>query len=220
MGGPVEISTAASVLGAPAMALVLVLLHLAAPRIRRLPGVPETATGSFAGNLAAASVVVHLLYGLQWRATPTDGDRGPPALFRLHLGSFVVSNALIIYTMPLRLRTGVGFAALCTVAMGPHFVLTDRGLEDSHPRRFPRHGRSILAGALLLGRVAVAIAAPANTLVVALLTAFPGDRCCSTSWRRSCRPTGGRASAGSRPACRSTARSWRRVTALDAPRGS
>jgi hypothetical protein len=61
MGGPVEISTAASVLGAPAITPVLVLLHLAAAH---------------------------------GRATPTDGDRGPPAPFRLHLGSFVVDNAL------------------------------------------------------------------------------------------------------------------------------
>ena len=33
--------------------------------------------------------------------------------------------------MPLRLRTGVGFAILFTVAMGLHFVLTDRGLEPA-----------------------------------------------------------------------------------------
>src|SRR4051794_31850309 len=44
-----ELTTGASVAGALLIAVVLSGLHLAAPRIRRLPGVPEAATGSFAG---------------------------------------------------------------------------------------------------------------------------------------------------------------------------
>jgi hypothetical protein len=48
----------------------------------------------------------------------------------------MVHNALISCTMALRLRTGVAFAVLFTVAMGLHFVLTDRSLEEHHPRRF------------------------------------------------------------------------------------
>jgi hypothetical protein len=103
--------------------------------------------------------------------TRTEPSAG---VFWLHLGSFMVYNALITYTMALRVRTGILFALLFTVAMGLHFVLTDRGLEEHHPRRFDRRGRFLLAGALLVGWVASALLAPTSTLVVALLTALLG----------------------------------------------
>jgi hypothetical protein len=214
-----QLSVGAALAGGLAISATLAVVHLLAPRIRRLPGVPEEATASFAGGLAVAYVFLHLLpelvegnqalgevlrhviresplldlaifgvalagftlfYGLERRAQRTGADgtaesaAGGPALFRLHLGSFVVYNALITYTMPLRLRTGIAFAVLFSVAMGLHFVLTDRGLEEHYPRRFRRHGRPVLAGALLLGWILAAAFAPSNTVVVALLTAFLG----------------------------------------------
>lgn len=43
------------------LAVVLAALHLAAPRLRRLPGVPESAVGSFAGGISVAYVFLHLL---------------------------------------------------------------------------------------------------------------------------------------------------------------
>lgn len=114
----------------------------------------------------------------------------------LHLGSFGVYNALITYTMPLRLRTGLDFALLFTVAMGLHFVLTDRGLEEHYPRRFDRRGRLVLAVALIFGWAAGAAFAPSSVLLVALLTALlggsillnvfkeeiPSDRTASFTW--------------------------------------
>jgi hypothetical protein len=268
-----ELTVTQSVLGALVIALALVLLHLAAPRIRKLPLVPETATGSFAGGLAVSYVFLHLLpeiaegneaigkaltavveptplvdlaiflvalagftafYGLERlarratsadtgrlaAATPADTStepapiagtsrataptsptrpstvrapgaraltgqpdeppasapvaREPAGVYWLHLSSFMVYNALITYTMPLRLRTGIGFAVLFTVAMGLHFVLTDRGLEKHYPRRFGLSGRLVLAGALLLGWAAAALVAPTSALLVALLTALLG----------------------------------------------
>jgi hypothetical protein len=93
-------------------------------------------------------------------------------VYRLHLGSFMVYNGLITYTMVLRLRTGLAFAVLFTVAMGLHFVLTDRGLEERYPRQFTTSGRLALAAALLVGWLFSAILAPSSTLVVALLTAL------------------------------------------------
>lgn len=253
-----ELSTGQSVVGSLLIALVLAGLHLAAPRIRKLPFIPERATGSFAGGLAVAYVFLHLLpeiaegdeaigealsdvlrptplvdlgiflvalvgftafYGLERladrdsgrtpagpssRATSSVAVGGPagrrPAesagVYRLHLGSFLVYNALITYTMALRLRTGIAFAVLFTVAMGLHFVLTDRGLEEHYPRRFARSGRVLLAAALLLGWAAAALFAPSSTLLVALLTALlggsillnvfkeeiPSDRGSSFSW--------------------------------------
>lgn len=236
-----ELSIGQSVAGSLLITLVLAGLHLAAPRIRKLPFIPERATGSFAGGLAVAYVFLHLLpeiaegneaigealsdvlrptplvdlgiflvalvgftafYGLERladrdsRRTPTGLPSGatssgaassvafggpadrqpaePAGVYRLHLGSFLVYNALITYTMALRLRTGVAFAVLFTVAMGLHFVLTDRGLEEHYPRRFARSGRVLLAAALLLGWAAAALFAPSSTLLVALLTALLG----------------------------------------------
>jgi hypothetical protein len=251
-----DLSTTQSVVGALAIGLLLAGLHLAAPRIRKLPFIPETATGSFAGGLAVAYVFLHLLpeiaegneaigealadavrptplldlgiflvallgftafYGLERLADrsaaaaaasgPTSmseagrrrdlvavgahadggaaGDRGtertaqeapePPAgVYRLHLASFLVYNGLITYTMPLRLRTGVLFAVLFTVAMGLHFVLTDRGLAEHYPRQFGSGGRAALAAALLGGWALAALVAPTSALLVAVLTALLG----------------------------------------------
>ncbi len=212
-----ELTATRSLLGALVISLLLAALHLAAPRIRRLPLVPEDVTGSFAGGLAVAYVFLHLLpelaegneaigealrdvieptplldlgiflvalagfaafYGLErlarWRAGPGAGGREPAGVYWLHLGSFMVYNGLITYTMALRLRTGVAFALLFAVAMALHFVLTDRSLEEHYPRRFPRSGRALLALALLAGWVLDALFAPTSTVVVALLTALLG----------------------------------------------
>lgn len=132
------------------------------------------------------------------RSGGTTAGVSEPAVsvYALHVGSFAVYNALITYTMPLRLQTGVSYALLFTVAMGLHFVLTDRALEEQFPRRFDNRGRYLLAGGLLGGWGAVALLAPSSTLVVALLTGFlggsillnvfteelPGDRRSSFGW--------------------------------------
>ena len=56
-----ELSTTSAVLLALCSALVLAALHLAAPRIRSLPLVPEHVTTSFAGGLAVSYVFLHLM---------------------------------------------------------------------------------------------------------------------------------------------------------------
>lgn len=220
-------NTTTSLLAALAAAVVLAALHVLAPRIRKLPGVPEAATGSFGGGLAAAYVFLHLLpeisegneavgealqnvvtitplldlgvfavalagfllfYGLErlaQRTSPTavaesagvggaSRPVGSALAFRLHLASFFVYNFVITYTMPLRFRTGAVFAVLFTVAMGLHFVLTDRGLEEHYGPRFRTPARGLLAVALLLGWVVAALFAPSSVLLVSLLTAFLG----------------------------------------------
>jgi hypothetical protein len=129
-------------------------------------------------------------------AVDQQQPRTPSGVYRLHLGSFLVYNALITYTMVLRLRTGLAFALLFTVAMGLHFVLTDRGLEERYPDRFGAGGRAALSGALLVGWLLSAVFAPSSTLLVALLTALlagsillnvfkeeiPSDRRSSFGW--------------------------------------
>ncbi|GER23972.1 hypothetical protein NCCP1664_24670 [Zafaria cholistanensis] len=225
----IELNAAQSVGIAAVPALVLTGLHLAAPRIRSLPLVPEHYLGSFAGGLAVAYVFLHLLpeiaagneaigealtdileptpllelaiffvalagftvfYGLE-RLAAAHGERdrpaggrpngdapvdasGPAGVYWLHLGSFMVYNGLITYTMALRVRTGLLFALLFTVAMGLHFVLTDRSLQEHYPRRFGRHGRVLLAASLIVGWALSVAFAPTSTLLVALLTALLG----------------------------------------------
>ena len=100
-----------------------------------------------------------------------SGEPSAP-VYWLHLGAFAGYDALITYTMALRVRTGLLFAVLFTVAMGLHFVLTDRGLQEHYPRRFAGRGRVLLAAALLLGWGLSALAAPVSTLLVVLLTAL------------------------------------------------
>ena len=209
------LSTGEATLAALVIALLLAALHLGAPRIRRLPFVPERATGSFAGGLAVAYVFLHLLpeiaegnesigealsrvvrptplldlgiflvalagfaafYGLERLADRAQGtaDAAGAGVYWLHLGSFVVYNGLITYTMALRLRTGIAFALLFTVAMGLHFVLTDRSLEEHYPRRFARSGRLVLAAGLVAGWALAAVFAPTSPVLVAVLTALLG----------------------------------------------
>ena len=82
----IHLSTSQSVLAALPISLLLVGLHLAAPRIRKLPFVPETATGSFAGGLAVAYRVHRKLplMTYYWEvATQVLGPDGwqPPSTF-------------------------------------------------------------------------------------------------------------------------------------------
>lgn len=204
-----------ALIGSLVIALVLAVLHLAAPHIRKLPLVPENVTGSFAGGLAVAYVFLHLLpeiaegneaigelledtievtplfdlgifvvaltgftifYGLDRLATFRRARKRPDsaAAYWVHLGAFAFYNALITYTMALRVETGYLFAVLFAVAMGLHFVLTDRHLEEHYPRRFDSSGRVVLAGALLLGWFLSFVFAPTSTVVVAILTALLG----------------------------------------------
>ena len=126
-----------------------------------------------------------LFYGLERLAErhhPRDGaasgrplgEGEPPAqVFRLHLASFVLYNGVIGYTLPLTWRTSAAFAVLFTLAIGLHFVLSDRGLEEHYASRFDRWPpRLILAGAPLAGWALAAVVAPTSTVLVSLLTAF------------------------------------------------
>lgn len=225
------VGTTTALVLAGVSALVLVALHLLAPRIRKLPLVPEAATASFAGGIAVAYVFLHLLpeltegssrlrelldekgartpllgleiflvalagflvfYGLERLAehsqsrTAASGDAtqgrsstvpesgtGSRGIFRLHLASFLVYNAVIAYTLPITWRTSEAFAVLFTIAMGLHFVLTDRGLEEHYGARFDRwQPRALLALGLVVGYVVAALRAPSSGVLVSVLTAF------------------------------------------------
>lgn len=165
------------------LAVAYVFLHL----------LPEVAAGNEAIGEALSDVVTLtpllelaifavamagflVFYGLERLAGHTAERKGHSepgvAVYRLHLASFMMYNGLITYSMALRVRTGLLFAVLFTLAMGLHFVLTDRTFSERYPRRFRATGRVFLAGALLAGWLLDAAFAPTNTLIVTLLTAF------------------------------------------------
>lgn len=201
--------------------LVLVALHLLAPRLRRQRLLPEAAMASLAGGLAVSYVFLHLLpeltrghlalrevfpddeapsplvelgiflvalvgfavfYGLERlaergrsrRPGPARHRQAPtPAHFWVHLGAFGLYNAVITYTLPTTYRTGTAYAVMFTVAMGLHFVLTDRGMEEHYGRLFRRRSSPLfLAGALLAGWGMAVLAAPTSSLTVSVLVAF------------------------------------------------
>lgn len=72
-------------------------------------------------------------------------------IYWLHLFAYCYYNLIIAYTMPLRFETGIAYVITFTLAMGLHFVLTDRNLEEHFPTRFNHFGRLILVLALFLG---------------------------------------------------------------------
>lgn len=202
--------------------IVLAALHLLAPHIRRLPLVPEDATGSFGGGLAVAYVFLHLLpevargsrevsevlgdhfepspllelgifsvalagfllfYGLERLAQRTAArrasvpggaqERAAGRVFALHLASYALYNGIIAYTLPTKWRVSPVFAVLFTIAIGLHFVLNDRGLEEHYGDRLDRRRpRLVLAAALLAGWSVGAAFAPTSALVVSVLIAF------------------------------------------------
>jgi hypothetical protein len=111
--------------------------------------------------------------GSQGVAVPdSSADEPSGAVYWVHLASYAGYNALITYTLPLRFRTGAVFAVLFAIAIGLHFVLSDRGLAEHYPQRFARWGRWVLAAALLAGWLLALTFAPTSTLVVSLLTAL------------------------------------------------
>lgn len=162
------------------VAVSYVFLHLlpelseGSSRVREVLGDESERTPLLGLEIFAVALAGFLLfYGLERVAerSRATGDGG--RVFTVHLSSYFVFNAVIGYTLPLSWRTSVLFAVLFTVAMGLHFVLTDRGLEEHYGSRFDRRPpRLILAAALLLGWAAAALASPTSGLVVSVLLAF------------------------------------------------
>jgi hypothetical protein len=109
------------------------------------------------------------LYGLDHVAEQRRDEGG---VFATHLGAFAVYNALITYALPTRFRTDAGAAILFVVAMGIHFLLTDRGLAEHYGERFRRIGRPVLVAALAAGYLLALAFAPTSALVVSTMLAL------------------------------------------------
>ncbi len=108
------------------------------------------------------------------RARRTAGRTGGRSFFYLHVGAAALSNFLITYTLPLRTQAGWPFAIVFAAAMGLHFLIVDRHMEEHHRALFCEQGRYLLLGALALGWVLAVATEPDNVFGVALLSSFLG----------------------------------------------
>lgn len=121
------------------------------------------------------SLVGFLVYfGLRRIAEKKRRQNGRPEAFAfdLHLGSLVLMNFIITYTMATRVEIGFGFALFFTIVMALYVFILDRNLEEQFPRPFDRQGRIWLLGALLAGWVLATLTEPNNILLIAMLGSF------------------------------------------------
>jgi hypothetical protein len=170
--------------GTAVFAIVLAVLHLLGPLIRRLLQGREPIVASFGGGMAAAYVFVHLLpaldkghaifgslifvvalasfvifYGVSkglhlLSQRPTR--KGEEAyLVRLSAVQMAVCNWLIVYGTPSEAAESGWRAAALVVAMGLHLIHSDFSLGNQHPRMFDARVRYWLAIAAIVGWLTV-----------------------------------------------------------------
>ncbi len=109
-----------------------------------------------------------------WARRGAESGGNDATFFYVHITTYAVYNALITYTMPIRVEASLGFAVVFTLAMGLHFVINDRGLELHHAKLFAHRGRFLLIAALFAGWLLALVTEPDSVLMVALLASFLG----------------------------------------------
>ena len=165
------------------VAVAYVFLHI----LPELSGHQETfAEGLGVGKRAAETWVylvalagLAMFYGLE-RAAKTSRSRSrgrtgydavDEKMFWLHIGSFALYNSLIGYLLLHREETGLWSLLIYFVAMGLHFVTNDFGLREDHKARYDRHGRWLLAAAVMAGWMLGALTRLSG-IVIGFLFAF------------------------------------------------
>jgi hypothetical protein len=98
---------------------------------------PLTELGIFVVALAGFSIFYALERLAERRAGARRDNDGTTSRgrFWVHLSVLGTYHAVNTYTLQLTYRTGVAFAILFKIAMGLHFILSERGLEEPRLRR-------------------------------------------------------------------------------------
>jgi hypothetical protein len=98
-------------------------------------------------------------------------DGSVNTLFKYAIGFYFIYNFLITYTLLLRIETGVVYAILFSLAIGLHFILTDRQMRRTYPHLFTLQFRIILLIALVVGFLA-SLFFPMSAFITSLFIAF------------------------------------------------
>jgi len=93
------------------------------------------------------------------------------AVFWIHIGSFAIYNILIGYLLLHREESGLLSLLWYSLAMTPHFVVTDFGLFHDYRELYVRTGRWILMAAVALGWL-IGVFTEVSQATLAVLTAF------------------------------------------------
>jgi hypothetical protein len=165
------------------ISVAYVFVHLL-PELSEHQRVLADATRGWTAGLERHAYLVALLglavfYGLENRTQKDRRQRGAASgeegsgagTFLLSMAMFAAYNLLIGYLLVEQVRSGAGNLYLFTTAMSLHFLVNDYGLEEHHRQRYRRHGRWLLAAAVLAG-AAVAPWARVPQPLVAVLVAF------------------------------------------------
>lgn len=163
-----------SFLGATALAAI----HLLAGKLRFLDAVPRSRWLSFAGGVAVAYAIVHLMpelhrehdsigirllwsivllgvvlfYGLEKLAARTAhrDESQPLNVFWMHIAAYAAYNALLGYLL-IREDRDLPSLGLYLFGIGLHFVVNDHSLRQHHQDRYCHEARWLLAIAVLSG---------------------------------------------------------------------
>ncbi|TFZ01704.1 hypothetical protein EZ242_08920 [Ramlibacter rhizophilus] len=138
-----------------------------------------------------------LFYGLERLACRSRGggvgiDEGqstPQGVYTLHISAFAIYNFAVGVLLATREEGSLGELVLYGVALALHFLVNDYGLRNHHRARYQRHGRWLLAAAVVLGwltglfaplpplTVEVAVALLAGGIVMNVMKEeLPGER--------------------------------------------
>lgn len=135
---------------------------------------PDTALQDVATFLVAL-LGFFVFFVLQWAAEQAGRDGREPSrtVFTAHLVGFAVYNALVVFTVPLRFRTGAGLAFFYCAILTLHLASTDRLMREQFPRRFGGNVRAriVLSAGALAGWL-LALVVPEGTVSLTMLTAF------------------------------------------------
>jgi hypothetical protein len=163
LGFLASVPRARSLSAAGGVAVAYVFLHI----LPELSAHQETFAKELGLSARAAEAAVYVaalsglaaFYGLERAAKRSRGrararggaDVVEAELFWLHVGSFALYNLLIGYLLLHREAAGLWSLVTYFAAMALHFVTNDFGLRDDHEARYDRHGRWVIAGAVLAG---------------------------------------------------------------------
>ncbi|MGK7378957.1 hypothetical protein ACSFXN_14070 [Planococcus sp. 1R117A] len=105
------------------------------------------------------------------RHEKSNRQHSKDGVFWVHIGSFIIYNALIGYLLIREDYETVWGMLLFFIAMGVHFLTNDKALRATHQEEYDKYGRWLLALAILAGW-GVGLLTEVNELIVSVLTAL------------------------------------------------